>query len=45
MGQRELEVHNRTNHLKDLLMHEKDLALARVHDYGAAQEGCDAVPQ
>lgn len=43
MGQRELEVHNRTNHLKELLMHEKDLALAHVHDYRAAQEQ-DATP-
>ena len=43
MGQRELEVHNRTNHLKELLMHKKDLALARVHDYRAAQEQ-DATP-
>ncbi len=43
MGQRELEVHNRTNHLKELLMHKKHLALARVHEYRAAQEQ-DATP-
>jgi DnaK suppressor protein len=43
MRQRELQVHDRTNHLKELLMHEKNLALARVHDYRAAQEQ-DATP-
>jgi len=38
MLQRESEVQNRVQHLRDLLEHEKSVALARVHQYRTAQE-------
>jgi len=38
MLQRESQVHPRTNRMRQLLTHERNQALARLHDYRAAQE-------
>ena len=38
MLDRESQVQNRGQHLRELLEHEKNVALARVHEYRAAQE-------
>jgi DnaK suppressor protein len=38
MLQRESQVHPRMNQMTELLTHERKLALARLHDYRAAQE-------
>ena len=43
MLQRESQLQNRAQHLRKLLLHEKNVALDRVHEYRAAQEQ-DATP-